>query len=47
MTKTFYIFHFFSGQSGPLSSVSKEKILEICFQYASLMAFCTCALNRL
>ena len=48
MTKTFYIFFsFFLGQSGSLSSVSKEKILEICFQYASLMAFCTCALNRL
>ena len=38
-------FSFFLGQSGSLSSVSKEKILEICFQYASLMAFCTCALN--
>ena len=30
-------FSFFLGQSGSLSSVSKEKILEICFQYASLM----------
>ena len=38
---------FFLGQSGSLSSVSKEEILEICFQCASLVAFSTCALNRL
>ena len=37
----------FLGQSGSLSSVSKEKILEIYFQYASLIGLCTCALNRL
>ena len=40
MIKTFYIFSFFLGQSRSLSSVSKKQILEICFQFASLMAFC-------
>ena len=39
MIKTFYIFSFFLGQSRSLSSVSKKQILEICFQFASLMAF--------
>ena len=39
-------FSFFLGQSGSLSSVSKVKILEICFQYASLYVL-LCALNRL
>ena len=32
-------FSFFRGQSGSALSVSKEKILEICFQYASMKTF--------
>ena len=45
--QNFFAFSFFRGQSGSALSVSKEKIPEICFQYASLMTFWTCALNRL
>ena len=40
MTKPFSP-HFF-GQSGSGYSVSKEKILEICFQYASLNDLSDC-----
>ena len=34
-----FAFSFFLGLSGSGLSVSKENILEICFQYASLMTF--------
>ena len=38
--QNFFTFSFFLGQSGSGLSVSKENnILEICFQYASLMVF--------
>ena len=37
--KFFFAFSFFQGQSGSARSVSKEKILEMCFQYAFLMTF--------
>ena len=46
MTKNLFAFSFFRGQSGSALSQSKE-ILEICFQYASLMTFRTYALNHL
>ena len=37
--QNFFAFYFFRGQSGLALSVPKEKILEICFQYASVMTF--------
>ena len=37
--QNFFTFSFFLGQSGSVLFVSKENILEICFQYASLMVF--------
>ena len=37
--QNFFTFSFFLRQSGSGLSVSKENILEICFQYASLMVF--------
>ena len=37
--QNFFAFSFFREQSGSALSVSKEKILEIYFQYASLMTF--------
>ena len=39
--QNFFTFSVFLGQSGSGLSVSKENILEICFQYASLMVFST------
>ena len=37
--QNFFAFSFFRGQMGSALSVSKEKIPEKCFQYASLMTF--------
>ena len=37
--QNFFTFSFFLGQSGSGFSVSIENMLEICFQYASLMFF--------
>ena len=45
--QNFLAFSFFIGLSGSVFSGSRVKILVICFQYASLIAFWTCALNRL
>ena len=39
--QNFFTFSFFLGQSGSVFSISKEKISEICFQYASLLNMCS------